>query len=271
MTQTVTVTPPATGPAGPNDAALAAKMDAANAPPAPPQDTPQGTPERPTWLPEKFKSPEDLAKAYSELEKKASGAKPSDAAPPADKAKDQPADAPNADDASKALADKGLDMAQFSAEFEEKGELSPESFEKLAKAGIPREMVDGYIAGQQAQANALVTELQGIAGGAEGFTAMAAWAASALSEAELSAYNEAVSQSPAAARLAVAGLHARFAAAEGSPAARTVAGNGNAGATTEEYASWEQAKADQRSPEYRKDPAFRSKVAEKIMRSKALV
>ena len=29
--------------------------------------------ERPEWLPEKFSSPEDLAKSYSELEKKLSG------------------------------------------------------------------------------------------------------------------------------------------------------------------------------------------------------
>lgn len=266
MTDTVSVTPPMTGPSGPNDAALAAKMDAANTPPAPPQDTPQGTPERPAWLPEKFKSPEDLAKAYSELEKKASGAKPGDAPPPADK----PADAPSADDATKALADKGLDMAQFSAEFDEKGELSAESFEKLAKAGIPREMVDSYIAGQQAQAAALVAEMHGIAGGKDGFDAMAQWAASSLNEAELAAYNEAVSQSPASARLAVAGLYARFTAAEGAPAARSVAGNGNAGTATDEYGSWAQAKADMRDPRYSKDPAFRSQVEQKIMRSKVL-
>ena len=38
---------------------------------------PQQTTERPAWLPEKFKSAEDLAKAYSELETKL-GAKPTE-------------------------------------------------------------------------------------------------------------------------------------------------------------------------------------------------
>lgn len=266
MTQTVSVTPPMTGAEGPNDAALAAKMDAAGALPVTPQD-PAGAPgDRPSWLPEKFKSPEDLAKAYSELEKKASGAKPADPA----KDGEAPADAPSSDEATKALADKGLDMGKFSTEFDTNGELSPESFEALAKAGIPREMVDSYIAGQQAQAASLVAEMHGIAGGEDGFKAMSAWAASALSEAELAAYNEAVSQGPAQARLAVSGLHARFASAEGAPAVRAIAGNGNAGTSSDVYGSWAQAKADMRDARYSKDPAFRAEVEQKVMRSTAL-
>lgn len=44
------------------------------------QEQQQGeiTQDRPQWLPEKFKTPEDLAKSYSELEKKVSGSKAPD-------------------------------------------------------------------------------------------------------------------------------------------------------------------------------------------------
>jgi len=44
------------------------------------QEQQQGaiTQDRPEWLPEKFKTPEDLAKSYSELEKKVSGSKAPD-------------------------------------------------------------------------------------------------------------------------------------------------------------------------------------------------
>ena len=44
---------------------------------APPQETAPEQTERPQWLPEKFKDPVELAKAYSELEKKV-GSKTSD-------------------------------------------------------------------------------------------------------------------------------------------------------------------------------------------------
>ena len=52
MAETITITQPETGPEAPQEEA---------------QDNQS---ERPEWLPEKFKTPEDLAKSYSELEKK---------------------------------------------------------------------------------------------------------------------------------------------------------------------------------------------------------
>ena len=46
-----------------------AAMEAAQNPEAAPEPAPS-EPDRPDWLPEKFKTPEDLAKSYGELEKK---------------------------------------------------------------------------------------------------------------------------------------------------------------------------------------------------------
>ena len=51
MSETITITEAETGPEAPQEEA---------------QDNQS---ERPEWLPEKFKTPEDLAKSYSELEK----------------------------------------------------------------------------------------------------------------------------------------------------------------------------------------------------------
>ena len=56
MSETITITEAETGPEAPQEEA--------------PQDNQPS--ERPEWLPEKFKTPEDLAKSYSELEKKLS-------------------------------------------------------------------------------------------------------------------------------------------------------------------------------------------------------
>lgn len=61
--------PPA--PAGGTSPPASPPGDPATTPPAPPKagDPPAaGDPARPAWLPEKFKSPEDLAKSYGELE-----------------------------------------------------------------------------------------------------------------------------------------------------------------------------------------------------------
>ena len=49
---------------------------------APPSNEDNPSDSRPEWLPEKFKSAEDLAKAYSELEKKLGAPKPKDEAKP---------------------------------------------------------------------------------------------------------------------------------------------------------------------------------------------
>ena len=95
--------------------------------------------ERPSWLPEKFGSVEDMAKAYAELEARQSGKR--EAAPV-----EAPAVQADQAEAAKVLSDKGLDFGAFSNEFAESGELSEASYEKLAAAGLPKGMVDQYIA-----------------------------------------------------------------------------------------------------------------------------
>lgn len=52
---------------------------------------PANTPERPTWLPEKFKSVEDMAKAYAELETKLGQPKPDEAPAATQKPTEKPA------------------------------------------------------------------------------------------------------------------------------------------------------------------------------------
>jgi len=105
-----------------------------------------GTDNRPDWLPEKFKSAEDMAKAYSALETKL-GSK-SEETPPAD-----PQQPPSADEAQAMLSEKGLDYSKFESEFVQNGELSDGSLKELADNGLSRELVDGFVKGQQALAD----------------------------------------------------------------------------------------------------------------------
>ena len=78
------------------------------------------------------------------------------------------------------------------SEFDNTGELKPESYQALEKAGIPKEYVDQFIAGQLAMRDNLVSDVKNVAGGEDTYAEMMQWASDNLSENEKSAYNNAV-------------------------------------------------------------------------------
>ena len=214
--------------------------------------------ERPQWLPEKFKSPEEMAKAYQELESKLGKGEPKGELPDPNTATE--------DDANKTLADKGLNLSEFSKEFSEKGELSPESYDKLAKAGIDKDIVDQYIEGQKARATQYEGTIKSEVGGDQKYTEMVSWAAANLTEAEINAFNSAVNSGDInQARLAVLGLSTQYAKANGSEPNRMVGGGKAAGEDV--FESTSQITEAMRDPRYKNDPAYRSKVQAKLARS----
>lgn len=223
-------------------------------------DNPQASSEsRPEWLPEKFKSPEDMAKAYAELESKLG--QPKQDATPSDNKQPQTPENPQ-----QALQDKGLDLNEFSQEFASKGELSQESYEKLAKAGYSKDIVDNYIAGQQARAAQFETSIKSEVGGEERYGEMIEWAKANMTPAEIAAYNAAVSSGNAdQAKLAALGLSAKFSKAVGSDPQRLLGGQ-KAG-SEDVFESTAQVTEAMRDPRYAKDPAYRAKVQAKLSRS----
>ena len=265
MVDTVVIqsTPPAT----PEDheQKMMAKVDAANA--TPPDQGTVGTPpsdDRPQWLPEKFKSPEDMAKAYAELEAKLG--QPKQAEP---QATPEPAKATPEDD-EKALTDKGLNLQDFSQEFAQKGELSPESYEKLEKAGYSKDLVDQFIEGQKARAAAYEGGIKAEVGGDQAYADMVTWAKASLTPAEIDAFNAAVSSGNVQqAKLAVLGLKAQFEKANGSDPQRLLGGT-NSASTSDVFESVAQLKEAMKDPRYKTDPAYRAKVQEKLGRSNVL-
>lgn len=233
----------------------------------PPEGT-EGTPpeDRPQWLPEKFKSPEDMAKAYAALEAKLGAPKPVD--PPAADPEVTPTPAPA--DAEAALDEKGLDLKDFSSEFSQKGELSAESYQKLEKAGFDKGLVDQYIAGQQALAAQFETTIKAEVGGPEKFSAMTEWAKMNLSPAEIETFNTQVSSGNVdQAKLAVLGLGAKYEKAVGSDPQRLLGGQGT-GAGADVFESMAQVTEAMRDPRYKNDPAYRSKVQSKLGRSNVI-
>lgn len=221
---------------------------------------------RPDWLPEKFKSPEDMAKAYQSLEAKLGSGNKEEP-----KANDKPAETPKgsestSQDAEAQLQKAGLNFDEFSAEFASKGELSPESYEKLQKAGFDQNLVNDFIEGQRARAVAFESSVKGEVGGEEKFNEMVNWAKANLSESEIAAYNKAVGSGNAdTAKLAVLGLSAKFSAANGSEPQRTLGGNRASG--DEGFSSTAQVTEAMKDPRYKNDPAYRASVQAKLGRS----
>ena len=216
------------------------------------------TPERPEWLPEKFKTPEDMAKAYAELEKaKSKGEAPDD--------KDTDATA------EKAVDEAGLDMDALSKEYAESGELSKESLEALSKVGITEDMVQSYITGQEAQATAAQKELlEPIGGDIEAYNKLTAWAGDNLSDAEVDEFNSVLETgNPSAVKMAIRDLSAKYESVNGTEPGRQLSGKPNtSGAAV--YESTADLMKDMSNPEYAKNPAFRAKVEAKLGRSNIL-
>lgn len=254
---------PATAPEGHDDKMVALVDGATNTP----KDLLEGGDpvSRPEWLPEKFQSAEDMAKAYAELEAKLGG-----------KTQDNPQTEPaNVDtnqtgqNPEQALSEKGLDLSTFTAEFNSKGELSAESYAKLAAAGFDKGIVDNYINGQKAMAAQYETSVTAEVGGAEKYAEITTWAKANLTDAEINAYNNAVSSGDLSqAKLAVLGLSAKFSKANGSEP-RLVQGR-TSSASGDVFESTAQLTEAMRDPRYAKDPAYRAKVQAKLARSNVL-
>lgn len=159
----------------------------------------------------------------------------------------------------------GVDMAKYSDEFAETGQLSEDSYKELESKGFDKGIVDAYIEGQKAIAARQTAEVAQVVGGEENFNAIKEWAAESLSESEIAAFNTAVTSGTEAAKLAVQGLNARYVAENGSAPNLIGGETGNTGGGMfKSNYDMQQAMAD---PRYWKDPDYQKEVAEKAKRS----
>lgn len=126
----------------------------------------------------KFKSQEDLLKAYQELEKKQSA--PKEEAPV-----EQKADI-------KADTEGSFSATKYEQEFVANGSLSDDSYAELASKGFSRQQVDAYIKGQQAYASSIQADIYGSVGGQEQYVDLINWASDNVEPETIKEYNDAV-------------------------------------------------------------------------------
>jgi len=207
--------------------------------------------ERPEWLPEKFESPEDMAKAYAEAERKLS----------------EPKDTKETKEAKPKETSEPSDTVISSAteEFTNNGELSDKTYDSLEKAGIPKEMVDAYIAGQQSLSDAQTNTIHETVGGVSEYNAMAAWAGENLSDEELEGFNTIVeSGTVSQATVAVKGLYAQYKALGGGEPSLEKGGTSAADAGAKPFGSAAEVTRAMRDARYAEDPGYRQMVEKRL-------
>ena len=247
--QTQTVTEPAPQPTSVTDVNLTE--------PATPPVEPAKEPEE-KLLAGKYKTPEELEKAYKELEAKLGG-----------EPKEPEQSAQNPETPQKEITVAGLPAQKYFDEYAANGTLSEDSYKELADNGIPREIVDAYIDGRKAVEahNAGLTEetvrtLMNEVGGEQPFRRMAAWAHQNYSEQDKADYQAAIdSGSPALARLALATLKAKYEAAYGAAPSLV---DGTPAPSSPAYRSKAEMVQAMRDPRYKTDPAYRAEVERKV-------
>lgn len=223
--------------------------------------------ERPDWLPEKFKNVEQMAEAYSHLEKKL-GSGQSEAEAPTEEAPQQ--EAPEVDttasDVKQAVENAGVNFDSLQAEYDENGQLSEDAYNKLSEAGFPQDLVNSWIAGQEALAKDYQTSVYNIVGGEQAYSDMVSWAGENLSESEVAAYDRAVSSGDIEmVKLAVSGLQTKYQANEGTDPSLIEGQSSNSSGGV--YSSWSEVTSAMRDPRYKSDPAYRQSVTNKLARS----
>ena len=216
------------------------------------------TEERPEWLPEKFSSAEEMAKSYSELEKKLGQ--------PEQQTEDeeQPQQTEeNNEDNNQENANYNEAVVEASQEFfQNDGQLSEETYQKLEGIGLPRDLVDSYAAGQQALMQSEETDIKSVAGGQ--YDQMAEWANEHLPSEEIDAFDEAVTGgSVQQAKLAVQGLYARYQNATGAQPKLTQ--GSVTGTSTMPFKSMQELARAQADPRYRSgDKAYHEEIDRRL-------
>ena len=235
----------------------------------------------------KYKSVEDLEKAYKELQTKLSRGESVDPAPEDSSVTDDDDDDESESDDKPAgdareiygdliggkLDEAGIDFQEMNVRWQQSGTLESEDYDQLAEAGFNRDMVDAYLSGLQykaAQDTALsvkeVASIKESLGGEAEYSKMIQWAGDNLSPEEVEGFNQIINTQPmAAVKMAVTGLHARYTAVEGREP-KLIGGRASKG-NSDKFESTAQLVEAMSDPRYSKDPAYQRKVQEKLGRS----
>lgn len=212
-------------------------------------------------VPDKFKgkSVEDVIKSYQELEKfKGNNVEPVEETTPKE-----------GEDFTKEAYDK------YATALDTNGALSEAEYAELAEAGYDKPTVDAEIANRSAakefqaykQEKAILDIIEPLGGGKDKFKDVASWAKETKTEADVAAFNEALSGASKVAQQAMLrGLYSEYDSADVGPSG-PLHTNTSAPVASKGYNTQEEFFKDIGSPEYKNNAAYRAQVEAKMSKS----
>ena len=243
----------------------------------------------------KYKTTEDLEKAYKELESKL-GSKDKLDTINREESKEEEATEPQyysedgsvnyetanelyGDNLGEVFKSNEIDPFAMNEHFQKNnGTLTDEMYEQLNKAGLNKTLVDSYLEGVRAQSgieNAPeaavlneqeIAEVKSIAGGEDGYEALMNWASDNMSDADAKNFDEVIETgNKAAVTFAVKALMAQYEDAVGRDS--TLLQGKSPDNSGDVYRSMAEVVRDMNNPEYDRDPAVRADVQKKLERS----
>ena len=160
----------------------------------------------------------------------------------------------------------GFDMGKFADEYADKGELSNNSYNELAKQGLDKGLVDEYIRGQKAIAETHTAQVYNTVGGKEQYAELVDWASKNLTDGEQEGFNDLTATgSIDQVNLAVQGLMTRAGMTNQSQSQPQEMVQGDVNNTSvEQFNSVQQVTEAMNDPRYDKDPVYRKEVERKL-------
>ena len=205
----------------------------------------------------KYKNAQDLESAYLELQRKLGEG-------------DVEPEEGEMEEAEEFESSPATDMiSAASQEFAESGEITPETRDALAEMSSA-ELLDAYMSMQKAPSPDLtdsdVSSLKDSVGGEEAYNQITGWAAEALSDSELDAFNSTIENgSLAQIQMIMAGLQARYQAENGYEGTQL---QGKPPSNSRDvFRSQAEVVEAINDPRYDRDPAYRNDILMKLERS----
>ena len=220
----------------------------------------------------KFKTVEDLANSYKELEGKLGATETTEEK--AEEVTEENETETNyhdiyGDGLAEVLDEVGIDPEDITNRFLETGNINDDDYTKLQEGGFSKQVIDTYLDGIRSQGNVAeiakgeISDIQQIAGGEQGYEQMRSWANENLSKDEIVAFdNLTATGSAPAIKLAVQGLYSQYSNAMGIEP-DLVSGRPSSNGLAP-YRSAAEVTAAMSDPRYGKDMTYTGTVQEKL-------
>tara|TARA_B100000214_G_scaffold270426_1_gene200814 strand:- start:285 stop:1055 length:771 start_codon:yes stop_codon:yes gene_type:complete len=225
----------------------------------------------------KFKTYEDMAASYKELEGKLGAieqTKTEETTEGEAESQDWNPQEIYGEGLANVLEEVGIDTQEITNVFEETGNIREEDYQKLGEAGFSKQIIDTYLNGLRGGAvsteieQAQLDDILSVTGGEEGYSKLRDWTQKNMPDETLKAFDKILdTQDPTMIKVAVEGFASKMRQAEGFEPSLI---NGRSPQSVTPFATGAEIQAAMSDPRYGKDEAYTLSVYSRLQDSNAI-